>query len=233
MNITPINCRQVDVMIRYKEFNFFSSIQDWRNAFEKFKTENGHYPSAPEIDITPYLPTSRTIQRRFPGGLRELRKEIGLNGDEIDYRTGELRSSLCSKLNEQSIASEDDLYYLLSKKFGPEKIHRQEPYTDKIKNLTRSDMGIYINNRHFYIDIFVPYNSKSLYGCVGAKLRKFKKYDIKPDVYLVIGNKEMNETWINHYNQFNIKRLIERLPSHIKLITYEKLMDLINKDFVV
>jgi hypothetical protein len=47
------------------------SIEELRNGFEHFYQENGHYPTAPEIDRCKYLPSARQIQRNF-GGLPKL-----------------------------------------------------------------------------------------------------------------------------------------------------------------
>jgi len=70
-----------------EKYNYFASIDDYKKAFEDFKSSNGHYPSSKEIDTCPYLPTSRTIQRKF-FSLKLLRTQIGLTGIEIDKRKG-------------------------------------------------------------------------------------------------------------------------------------------------
>jgi hypothetical protein len=53
-------------------------IEELRAGLENFNTEHGRYPTAPEIDTYPYLPSARTIERRF-GGVIGLRKTLGLD----------------------------------------------------------------------------------------------------------------------------------------------------------
>lgn len=45
-------------------------------AFERYIAEYGRLPTAPEVDLTDYLPSSRQIQRSF-GGLKKLRQALG------------------------------------------------------------------------------------------------------------------------------------------------------------
>ena len=230
MKLTPVKSNSYSSTYDFsQEFNNFKSLDDYKNAFNKFKNENGHFPNSHEIDETPYLPSSRTIQRKFSGGLREIRSLIGL--DEIDHRVGEQRSSCLRVFLNNSINIENEIYIKFLEYYSPEKVHRQEPYSKIIKNMARSDWGIYNHDRHFYIDIFTPKDIHSLQGCVLAKLRKFKKFNITSEVYLVIGNPEMNEEWV--IKNKKVQNLISRLPSHVKIIPLNKCLSLIENKFVV
>jgi hypothetical protein len=216
----------------YSDFNYYATIEDYQNAFNKFKDENGRFPSTIDMDNSEYLPTSRTILRKF-GSIKVLREMIGLEGLELDMRTGEQKRSLLSILNDNGMKSENILYEELLKHYEPMQIHRQEPYTDMIKNLSRSDFGIYDGDRHFYIDTFVPRHLQSLIGCANLKLNKFKKYNIDAEIYLVIANTEMNEAWFERKEMeaYRAKDLIKKFPPNVKIITFEKCLELIAKKF--
>lgn len=228
--IKPIRTRNKSSVYAYPEFNNFATLEDYRNAFEKFKAENGRYPTVTDMDKTPYLVTSRTIQRNFEGGVKGLRSALGFTGSDLDQTTGPQRSSLTSLLNIDGVKIENELYFELTKEFGVEKVHRQEPYSNIIKNLARSDFGIY-SDRHFYIDVFIPSNDISLMNCVAIKLKKLKKHGIDQEIFLVIGNKAMDNKWFDSTPR--ARRILDRLPSNIKLITYEKCLSLIKNNFIV
>jgi len=66
------------------------TLQVLKEGFERFRREQGHYPSALEIDSCPYLCTSRLIQFKF-GGLLKLREL--LNIDDANYALGEHRQT--------------------------------------------------------------------------------------------------------------------------------------------
>ena len=63
------------------------------------------------------------------------------------------------------------------------------------------------------------------------KLSKFKKYNINEEIYLVVGNKEMDINWIK--SKTKILRKMEKLPQRVKLITYNELNNLIKNGFII
>ncbi|MGD0855520.1 MAG: hypothetical protein ABSA18_06910 [Dehalococcoidia bacterium] len=73
---------------KYQEIWTWSVLKE---GFERFFTENGHYPSALEIDSCPYLCTSRQIQRKF-GGLPKLKMSFGIQ--ESNYSVGFIEMEL-------------------------------------------------------------------------------------------------------------------------------------------
>ncbi len=61
-------------------------LEELKAGLENFNTKHGHYPTAPEIDSDPYLPSARTIERKF-GGIIGLRKALKLD-TQTDMREG-------------------------------------------------------------------------------------------------------------------------------------------------
>lgn len=73
---------------------------------EKYYNEFGRYPTAHDIDLYPYLPSSRQIQRRF-GGLPELRKQLGIQ--ITDYTRGRTRSNKAAIIGKRGLNYEKDI----------------------------------------------------------------------------------------------------------------------------
>lgn len=204
-----------------KEFNYFSSLDDYRNAFEKFKNENGHYPSAIEIDATPYFPNCKTITRKF-GGLVKLRSLLNLPNGDIDHRTGERRILVATNKNLLAFNNELELYKLLVQKYGECNVHRQSPYVpDK---MLRSDFKLFFpDGQSIFIDTFYPENKRSLSGCVSIKQNKLKNIDAKQQIYFAVMNKDMSQEFIDMY--VSMKK--NKLPENIKVISYNTLMNML------
>lgn len=64
-------------------------------GFLKFYELHGHYPTSHEVDAFEFLPSSRSMQRRF-GGLVEVRKALELKSSP-DFRTGTYSSERAKK----------------------------------------------------------------------------------------------------------------------------------------
>ena len=88
------------------------SLEQLKVGFLKFRELYGHYPTAHEIDVFEFLPSSRSIQRRF-GGLVELRKTLELKSSS-DFRTGTHSSKRAKKINERAYKTEKKYMSILS-----------------------------------------------------------------------------------------------------------------------
>ena len=199
----------------YKEFNHFVSLQDYRNAFEKFKKENNHYPTTTDIDNSLYLPSSKTIQRKF-GSLLKLRKLIGLPEGELDHRTGDQRAAALHRFNNQSYIDDVRVYDLLVEKYGEVNVHRQSPYfTNK---LHRSDFKIFQDKKEpFFIDIFYPANLRNLTSCLNLKQSKIEKINVTEPVYFVVMNSDITQPQIDTL----LSRKKNPLPLNIKVFAFD------------
>ncbi len=138
-------------------------------GLEHFFKERGRYPSALEIDAYPYLPSSRSIERRF-GGLVSLRKELAIPG-QTDLRSGAHSSSRARTINTRAHALEKDVYETLCGRFGKEFVHPEYFFMDDRRS--RADFFVYDACNGFCVDIFYPATRHSLVGCLNSKLRKY------------------------------------------------------------
>lgn len=107
--------------------------QKIKDGFVKFYKENGHYPTAPEIDKCSYLPSSREIQRTY-GGIVRIRTRMGLTEEEIDHSKGINRSNLGKVSGIVSLASEKTIQDLLTNLYGEICVHEQKNMV-KVKTL--------------------------------------------------------------------------------------------------
>lgn len=155
-------------------------IEDLKRGFEKFYEMHGHYPASHEIDTFEYLPTSRSIQRKF-GGLIRTREELGLN-TSFDLRTGEHSSKRAKKINARAHKIEKEIYDYLVDIFGVEFVHREHFFTDDRR--TRTDFFIYCKNGNFSVDVFFPKDRHNFIGCLNSKMKTYR--DINMLKYPVI-----------------------------------------------
>lgn len=156
-------------------------------GIKRFIEENGHEPTAQEIDKCDYLPSARQIQRKS-GGLQTLRKKMGLS--TIDHTSGATRIKKVKEINERSNAYEakviNDLFtkHHDSKNFS-KTITRQFAYQQWLpdegyyKNIS-CDVAIddRVKNHMTLIDFFYPSDMASFGGCIRAKLAKLRKHPV-------------------------------------------------------
>jgi len=145
----------------------FWSVANLVQAFNRYKRENGHYPTAQEVDSCSYLPAARQVQRRF-GGLVSFRRQNNLGND--NYTKGEYRSKIATNLNSESKRLEKEYFKKLKSIFGEPFVHREKPISDDFKY--RYDFFIYTKTGNFGIDIFKPNDIRNLKTCINLKLGK-------------------------------------------------------------
>jgi len=145
------------------------NIEDLSDGMRLFYERYNHYPTSQEVDAFEFLPSARSIQRRF-GGLIELRQTLGLGG-QIDYTKGAHSSDRAKKIGKRSHELEKEAYDFLTGIFGVEFIHREYFFTDDRR--TRADFLVYYDGGGFSVDVFYPKNRHNLIGCLNSKLRKY------------------------------------------------------------
>lgn len=140
-----------------------------KNGLLLFFKENKRYPTAEEFDNFGYLPSARSIQRRF-GGLVELRKSLKLSGQH-DFTKGEYSSLRAKRINERAYTIEKKVYDYLMGKFGKEFVHREYFFSDDRR--ARTDFFVYCQNGDFSVDVFYPSNRRNLILCVNNKMKTY------------------------------------------------------------
>lgn len=166
------------------------TLDELREGLEGFYEKHKRYPSATEIDSFPYLPSSRSIQRRF-GGVIGLRKTLGLN-TQTDLRAGEHSSKRAHTINDRAHKIESEVYLFLKNKFGEEFVHREYFFSDDKR--TRADFFVYDKTRGFCVDVFYPKDRRNLAGCLNSKLKKYTAQLMRqyPVIFLQM-NKELSD----------------------------------------
>lgn len=186
-------------------------IEDLNRGFKKFYEIHGYYPASHEIDAFEFLPSARSIQRRF-GGLVNIRKDLGLN-TQLDLRMGEHSSKRAKKINARAHKIEKEIYDYLADIFGIEFVHREHFFTDDRR--TRTDFFIYCKDGNFSVDVFFPKDRHNFIGCLNSKMKTYKDVNMLqyPVIFL-----QMNE----NISQEEIKNILERKKN--KLSPQQKVM---------
>lgn len=145
-------------------------LEELRAGLENFYTKNGRYPTALEVDASPYLPSARTIERSF-GGIVELRKTLGLD-TQTDLREGAHSSNRASMIGRRAHQVEQEVYIFLEGRFGKQFVHREYFFLDDKR--TRADFFVYDKTNGFCVDVFYPSDKRNLTGCLNSKLAKYQ-----------------------------------------------------------
>ena len=165
-------------------------IEELKSGLDNFYTKHGRYPTAPEVDVYPYLPSARTIERSF-GGLVKLRKTLGLD-TQSDLRAGVHSSKRASMINSRAHTVEQEVYSYLEKYFGKHFVHREYFFLDDKR--TRADFFVYDSSDGFCVDVFYPSDKRNLIGCLNSKISKYQGIQMNqyPVIFLQM-NKEIEQ----------------------------------------
>ena len=191
------------------------TLEDLKSGFQKFYEIHGHYPTAHEIDGFDFLPSSRSIQRRF-GGLVALRKDLKLKSDS-DLRKGVHSSQRATMINKRAHGIEKEVYDYLIKLFGVEFVHREYFFTDDRR--TRTDFFIYCKKGNFSVDVFFPENRRNLIGCLNSKMKMYKDEMMVqyPVIFL-----QMNENISSEEIQDVLTKKKNKLHNYQRLMAFEE-----------
>lgn len=180
------------------------TLDELRAGLEHFFTEHNRYPTGPEVDAYPYLPSARSIERRF-GGLVALRRTLGLKGQD-DFRTGAHSAERARKIGQRAHTTEQKVYEFLSERFGQELVHREYFFTDDAR--TRADFFVFDNSGNFCVDVFYASDYRNLTGCLNSKLGKYHSlYMRKYPVIFLQMNDELGED--------QLERLLKGKTKHL------------------
>jgi hypothetical protein len=161
-------------------------LEELKSGLEHFYKEHNRYPTASEVDKYMYLPSARSIERRF-GGLVALRETLKL-GKEYDFRSGSHSTKRAHTINNRAHNIEKTVYESLTKHFGKEFVHREYFFTDDKR--ARADFFVYDGKGGFCVDVFYPSDKRNLIGCLNSKLNKYQSTYMReyPVIFL-----QMNE----------------------------------------
>ncbi len=185
------------------------SIDAIETGFRRFYIENGHYPTASEIDKCPYLCSARHIQR-VHGGLRRLRKNLGL--DVIDYGKGAARTVTSKRIHELSVETEKQLKKFLIDTYSEICVHEEVRYGSSKQ---RVDFFVYAK-QNFAVDVFNTYSLRHLNIIINIKLKKYEEFPFK--LFFVVTGAPFSQMKIDQL----ISNKINKLPSNIKCLTFDK-----------
>ncbi|PIY58336.1 MAG: hypothetical protein COY98_02870 [Candidatus Yonathbacteria bacterium CG_4_10_14_0_8_um_filter_43_17] len=161
-------------------------VEELKAGLENFYIKNGRYPTAPEVDLHPYLPSARSVERCF-GGLVELRKTLGLD-TQSDLREGAHSSARAHRINNRAHKVEQEVYEFLKNRFGKQFVHREYFFLDDKR--TRADFFVYDKTSGFCVDVFYPSDRRNLIGCINSKLAKYQWSQMNqyPVIFLQMNN---------------------------------------------
>lgn len=169
------------------------NLNNIKYGLEDFYKLNKRYPSALEIDKYPLLPSSRQVQRKF-GGLKELRKLLGLPNEDLDYTRGPARSGVAKAIGERGKDFEKEIYTILTKRFGEVFVHQQKPFNDY---KSRVDFFVYAKNYKFGVDVFYPKDLHSFVCCVNIKEKTYMNPGF--DMIFISINPDIDQSLINKF----------------------------------
>lgn len=183
-----------------------------KEGFERFMEENGRLPSAVEIDVIEYLPSSRLIQRKF-GGLEQLRGQFGYC--DTHFGKGKFRSSIAFRVGSRGRAEELSLEKVLRQHFGEVFVHTEKMF-DTSKN--RVDFFVYSPAGNFGVDVFYTESMHCLQSNINIKMKKYHAFTL--ELLLVVANSKFKQSDLDSYAAAKIKPL----PQTMKLITMKTLL---------
>lgn len=187
-------------------------------AFDRFISENGRLPTAPEVDRTDYLPSARQIQRRF-GGLKALRELLGY--ETTDFGSGSSRSGIATQGNLRAKAAERELELELSQIFGEAYVHSEKYYGP---GRNRADFIVYTKDGIFGIDVFTTETKHDLQKNVALKVDKYIDFPKSVRLFFVVVSQSLSEEEVVLACKGMVK--IGKLPE-LEIVTPKVLFDMV------
>ncbi len=197
-------------------------LEELKAGLENFNTKHGHYPTAPEIDAYSYLPSARTIERKF-GGVIGLRKALRLD-TQSDMRKGAHSSKRASIINVRAYKVKQEVYTYLQKLFGGQYVQREYFFLDDKR--TRADFFVHDSSNSFCVDVFYPSDRRNLTGCLNSKLSKYQGLQMNqyPVIFLQM-NKDLGQNILDAV----IKNKTKKLLTGHRLFSWDSFIEFCSK----
>jgi len=174
-----------------------------KSAFDEFVKLNGRLPTAPEIDQSSTLPSSRQIQRKF-GGLRALRAELGY--EVTDFGSGDFRSQIAKTHGLRGSNAERLLEQKLIERFGELFVHTEKLYG---RGKNRVDFFVYAKNSNFGIDVFTTETTRDLQKNINIKVDKYLDFPKNIPLYFALASVSLTE--------LDVKKSLDNMSKLAKL----------------
>lgn len=207
----------------FDKFHVAWTLENVLAGFRKFLEDNKRWPTIYEIDATPYLPSIRTLQRSF-GGIKQVRRTLGVDEVDIDLTRGERRSRAAAGMIKRGWGFEKEVFEYLLDKFHEPYVHNQARVYLGSEVFVVLDFVVYHDKGKFAVDVFFPHSRKQNFSTnINAKYRAYKDFPFT--VYLVIGNPDITEEEIAH----NTSRAITLRNKNAKLLSYKAFKEVVGK----
>ena len=165
-------------------------LESLKLSMERFRLEEGNYPSTLDFDKVSYLPSSRYIQRNY-GGIGKLKSLLGL--EVTDLRKGENRSLKASKTYRAAQDYEEKFYHYLIQQYEEVSVHEHKIL--RPGNIC-CDFFVYTSsNRGYVIDIFFAQDMYSLARIINIKYKRYSNLDFKI-YFILVGNVSITDEMI-------------------------------------
>lgn len=183
--------------------------ENLHDGFEYFHELHEHYPSVPEVDDFEYLPSPRTLDRRF-GGIRALRKVLNLSHSVNDYNSGKARGKTAQMADNRARIFEEEIFNYLVSIFPEIRVHEQKVIRPAG---VQSDFFIYTSStKGVVIDIFYAKSLPILGKIINIKHPKYQSVQF-PTLLVLVGNEEINQSDIDRM----IANRKNPIKNHIKV----------------
>ncbi|MFA6416032.1 MAG: hypothetical protein WCW56_00920 [Candidatus Paceibacterota bacterium] len=194
------------------------TIEELSAGLTKFFEEHGRYPTGPEVDRYQYLPSARSIERRF-GGIVQLRQTLKLDS-QADFRSGQHSADRARMIGQRAHKTENVVNDFLVERFGKEFVHREYFFVDDKR--TRADFFVYDKTGGFCVDVFYPGSKRNLQGCLNSKLDKYTSEYMRqyPIIFLQM-NEEITQGMLDELIK-NKKKLLSKGQSLMDWETFAK-----------
>lgn len=193
------------------------SLDNVLEGFKHFYQEHGRWPLGNDLMSCPYLPNTKTIERKF-GGIVEVRKKLGI--DQPHFNAGSRRSKKASELWTRGFVLEEEIYEKLLHRFHEPFVHNQGRMDLGQGSVGRADFIVYHTGGKFFVDVFFPDDAQNRFASnVVAKVRTYQ--NICYPIFLVVGNPTISQQAI----ELHLSKMKLALNPHLTFLTKEKFLD--------
>lgn len=188
------------------------TLTEVKAGISEFFEEFGRYPSAEEFDSYPYLPSARSIERKF-GGLKALRTQLGLPL----LHSGENRSRIATAVGVRGKEIELTAYEVLVDRFGESFVHREAPIDER--GWKRLDFLIYTESGKIGIDVFAASTPQTLKTMLYIKLRKFDTTEFP--IFFALANSNVTQSILGELSAIHDR--VQEKKIDVRICTIDQL----------
>ncbi|MFA6524654.1 MAG: hypothetical protein WCT33_00110 [Patescibacteria group bacterium] len=204
----------------YDKFHVSWNIDNILSGFRQYYKENNRWPVASDMKNCTYLPTVKTLERKF-GGITNIRKELGLT--ETNYTKGATRSRKSKILWDRGFNAEQEVYVVLNDYYHEPFVHNQARVVVDDTTL-KVDFIVYHKNGKYAVDVFFPDTEISHFtNNIIHKINTYKNFPYK--IYLVVSNKEISNSIIEE----RTKTLKVNKNINVELLSFDTFVKEISK----